>query len=410
MKVLWLCNYNEIVDDGNVYRAGWIAPLLDLLSKRCEVLISIAAPSLLKRKKYIKDGICFYPLYCSNRKLQSLFNSKKHDTIIIEQLLESVHDFQPDLIHIWGSESELGLISCYTDVPSILHIQGVINPYLDAYFPPNYSMHKIWIKNGFNIFNSYRYYYRWYKKLKRNALREKRILSSVDCIMGRTEWDKNLSSFLSPQASYRYCSEILRKEFYDSPKWIYHKRESKLIVVSVISNPLCKGQDAILKTALHIKEKYGEDFEWKIFGIGDNDIVIHEKMTEIKAHRVNVVCMGKTDAQNICSALLSADVFCHLSYIENSPNCVCEAQILGVPVVATDVGGTRDLIKEDGGILIPSNDAYSAAVSIIRIKNDKTLSEKLSKSSIQIATKRHSVDSIVKSVLSVYDEYRVIST
>ena len=79
--------------------------------------------------------------------------------------------------------------------------------------------------------------------------------------------------------------------------------------------------------------------------------------------------------------------FFHPSYIENSPNSVCEAQILGLPVIACNVGGLSTIISHNhSGILIPSND-YSGASYIKEICMNEALAKRISINSIKIATK-----------------------
>ena len=60
--------------------------------------------------------------------------------------------------------------------------------------------------------------------------------------------------------------------------------------------------------------------------------------------------------------MLSCTAYVHPSYIDNSPNSVCEAQVLGVPVVATDVGGVPSIVENGKtGWLVPANDPVATA-------------------------------------------------
>jgi teichuronic acid biosynthesis glycosyltransferase TuaC len=63
-----------------------------------------------------------------------------------------------------------------------------------------------------------------------------------------------------------------------------------------------------------------------------------------------------------------ADVLVLPSYREGMPNVVCEAASVGLPVIATDVGGIPELIDADTGILIPprSAEALHRAISAVR--------------------------------------------
>ena len=99
--------------------------------------------------------------------------------------------------------------------------------------------------------------------------------------------------------------------------------------------------------------------------------------------------------------LLDADLFVHPSYIDNSPNSVCEAQYLGIPVVACYVGGIPSLIEHGkSGWLVPSNAPYEIAYLV---KNYHTLPiESISAHEIEVAKQRHDPHKIFQEVLSCY--------
>jgi teichuronic acid biosynthesis glycosyltransferase TuaC len=65
---------------------------------------------------------------------------------------------------------------------------------------------------------------------------------------------------------------------------------------------------------------------------------------------------GRQESAGVASWMRACDVFCLPSYSEGCPNVVIEALSCGRPVVATDVGGIPELVKESSGILIPARD------------------------------------------------------
>jgi glycosyltransferase involved in cell wall biosynthesis len=70
-----------------------------------------------------------------------------------------------------------------------------------------------------------------------------------------------------------------------------------------------------------------------------------------------VILPGRCDATGIARWMRASDVFCLPSYSEGCPNVVVEALACGRPVVATNVGGIPELVKEGCGLLIPPRDA-----------------------------------------------------
>jgi glycosyltransferase involved in cell wall biosynthesis len=71
-----------------------------------------------------------------------------------------------------------------------------------------------------------------------------------------------------------------------------------------------------------------------------------------------VTLLGTVPPGDLGDVYRAADVFCLASRREGCPNVVREALACGVPVVATDVGGTPELIDgDDCGLLVPARDA-----------------------------------------------------
>jgi glycosyltransferase involved in cell wall biosynthesis len=96
-------------------------------------------------------------------------------------------------------------------------------------------------------------------------------------------------------------------------------------------------------------------------------------------------------------------VYFHSSYIDNSPNSLCEAQILGLPVVATYVGGIPSLIAEgETGYLVPANDPYQAAYHILQLYKNPALNRKMGERAKEIAKVRHDKMRIIQQIMNVY--------
>jgi glycosyltransferase involved in cell wall biosynthesis len=78
------------------------------------------------------------------------------------------------------------------------------------------------------------------------------------------------------------------------------------------------------------------------------------------------------------------------SAIENSPNSVGEAQILGVPCLASYVGGTADMMEHgENGLLHRFEEVEMLASNICRIFADDELALKISENARVCAAKRH---------------------
>lgn len=76
----------------------------------------------------------------------------------------------------------------------------------------------------------------------------------------------------------------------------------------------------------------------------------------IREHHLEekVTMLGRLDAEEMKKQYLSCHVFVCPSALENSPNSVGEAMLLGVPCVAANVGGIHNILTDGGdGFLYP---------------------------------------------------------
>jgi len=68
---------------------------------------------------------------------------------------------------------------------------------------------------------------------------------------------------------------------------------------------------------------------------------------QAKAAGINAHFLGEKDKAGVIAALSVADLFVNPSYSEGLPTSVLEAAAIGLPIVATDVGGTRSILPEE---------------------------------------------------------------
>ena len=144
-------------------------------------------------------------------------------------------------------------------------------------------------------------------------------------------------------------------------------------------------------------------FHWRIMGISPRNKFIHffENHYNITTQDNGIELLGKVKSKQLVQILLDADLFVHPSYIDNSPNSVCEAQYLGIPVIACYVGGIPTLIEHGkSGWLVPTNAPYEIAYLV---KNYHRLPvESISTYEIKIAEQRHNPQKIYQEALVCY--------
>lgn len=411
MRILWFTNTSSCYKRGpaNCYNGGgWISSLEIELKKKANVELGVCfyADFVSELKKEEQDGTVYYILPRPKKSvryiIETIINKPevttyKHEKLAIPALVDIVNDFRPDIIQVFGSENIYGLITNYVSIPVVLHIQGILTTYLNAFLPPFISW-SMYIRQDNSIRNIL---HRTSDKIawKRNSLTEQRMLCSVKHFMGRSIWDERIVKLLNPKGHYHFCNEMLRSTFYDISERCL---SSKAVFVTTISSSLYKGYDLLLKTAQILKGEMG-DFEWLVFGDINPNFV--ERVFNVNHKEVGVHLMGVASAEQIKGTLLSATAYVHTSYIENSSNSVCEAQLLGIPCIATNVGGIPTLI-EDGftGYLVPANDPYQMAFLMKFLAESKDVNIEMGKRAKEVAMKRHDRKTIVNRVMDIYEE------
>ncbi len=103
-------------------------------------------------------------------------------------------------------------------------------------------------------------------------------------------------------------------------------------------------------------------------------------LTELKTTYPNAIYLGQRNEKEIISYLSISDIFVNPSYAEGLPTSILEAGALGISIIATDVGGTKEII-ENGvtGELINAKDIDTLKNKINKVLKDPKLRHKYAK-------------------------------
>ncbi|MCD6576188.1 MAG: glycosyltransferase family 4 protein [Nanoarchaeota archaeon] len=142
-------------------------------------------------------------------------------------------------------------------------------------------------------------------------------------------------------------------------------------------------------------------FTFYIVGKGPlyNRIKEYIKHKKIK----NVKLLGYLPYSKLKKEILSAEMVVFPSLHEAFPIAILETMSYGKPVIATNVGGIPEMIKDGkNGILIKPNSVRSLTRAITKLHNDKKLRIKLSRNATNTVKKIFAWDTIIKKILNVY--------
>ena len=113
--------------------------------------------------------------------------------------------------------------------------------------------------------------------------------------------------------------------------------------------------------------------------------------------------LGSLSAEQMKEQYLLANVFVLPSTMENSPNSLGEAMLLGVPCVAADVGGVTTMLEpEKEGFVYPSTAPYMLAGSLEKVFAMGEQAEQLGLRARSHARVTHDPDTNLRTLLEIY--------
>jgi len=187
-----------------------------------------------------------------------------------------------------------------------------------------------------------------------------------------------------------------------------NKISNKFVINTTNGNSFYKGFETLCY-ALKILNEFGFSCEWLVAGISQSDLIyyITKEKTKGDFRNQGLVLMGNLSEQDLVESLLKTDVYVTPSHIENSPNNLSEAMILGVPCISTFVGGSGSLITDKiNGLLIQSGDPWAMAGAIMEIATNDLEAIRLGQRGREDALKRHYKERVVTDLLSIYKEIK----
>jgi teichuronic acid biosynthesis glycosyltransferase TuaC len=135
----------------------------------------------------------------------------------------------------------------------------------------------------------------------------------------------------------------------------------------------------VLFAARNTAHKGLAEFADAVLGLDDRFLAVIAGDGPLHGHRADegrqgdrIRYVGAQDRQGVVRHMCAADVLVLPSYQEGLPTVLVEAGSLGLPVIATAVDGTPELLADDAGILIPPGDPGAIAATIRAAEADPT--------------------------------------
>ena len=415
MKVLWFTNKLLVpvctyLGNSSAKGGGWMDALISNLEIEVPG-IDLHIASLSKRYfSPVKIGnTTYYSIVqdVPSIRIKRVFSNWKHNRFFDNELQQCnalIFSCKPDIIHVHGSENLFGLVQEKTNIPVVISLQGILQSYQYFDFSGISFLERIRTENIFAFLKGSSLTHRSITNRKQ-ALIEQRILANCSHIFGRTYWDKSIATLLCPKASYHSVGEILREPFYHT-HWDADSLEQQIIVATA-SGGLRKGVIVLLDAIRILKHGKYPGIKLRLIGNIKTQAIWPLISEKIKNYGIenNIKFLGELDATSIAHELSKCSVFVHPSFIDNSPNSLAEAMLIGVPSVATSVGGVPSMLSHNqDGLLCTPGDPYSIASQLNILLADKSKATKISLCAREKAMKRHSKQMIIEHLINNYNK------
>ncbi len=420
MKILWLCNIMlpriaKSLSMPYSNSGGWLTGISDGLLKRADVELIVLFPvkNKISPMEGMADGTRYFAFEWNGMDFFCNKNTEQYFCDVLNRV-------EPDIVHIFGTEFPHTLemvhaceITGYID-RTVINIQGLVSVLAEHYFAflPRrviyaYTLRDLLRRDNIRLAR---------KKFQKRGKLEIEALQKTPHIIGRTDWDRAcIERICAGGVNYYFCNETLRDIFYHN-EWSLEKCERHSVFLSQWGYPI-KGFHLFLEAIPDLIKKYPD---MRIYITGDNPFAaksVKETLKTsyyqiyiknlIKKYRLekHILFLGKNlNAQSMCKAYMRAHAFLLPSSIENSPNSLGEAMLLGVPCVASDVGGVRNMLKDkEEGFIYPADEYYMIAYYISLIFDNDDLARSLSAKARLHALQTHNREKNLQNLMCIYD-------
>lgn len=411
IKVLWLSG-TQLNSNSAFFYETWLSSMGKLLVESKEVELynvvqgKVASVSLFLDTQ-IKEWILPY----------NKCNSNGYPSKYLIDEIKGIMDFvKPDIVHIWGIEKNWGLLTSSGILGKhvLLEIQGIKYTCSEVYYGGlsfkeilhTYRIQELLFPNRFIVslkkqFSKWGYY-------------EKEMISAHNHIGTQSDWVRSHVNIQNSNVTVYNSKIAMRKEFLNPIAWkkVNNKNEVVIMTSSSFAIPY-KGIHILLDVLKLLKNKY-PNIKLKIAG----DWSIHRpfyrksgylKWFVSKAKSLDVFgsieFLGPLNDTELLNHLYSCDVYVSPSFVESYGLALAEAMSIGVPCVASYVGGMREFGVDNESVLyFSAGDQFMCAANIDKVLSDKMFAMKLSKSAIERLSHESDYDMVLERQLKIYEE------
>ena len=178
-------------------------------------------------------------------------------------------------------------------------------------------------------------------------------------------------------------------------------KTKKQFNISIVANLIpYKCHDILLKSLNLIKNEL--PVNWKLYCIGRNDGIKKNLLKLCKKYKIenNVVWL---ETINIEQTLESSNLGILCSSEEGFPNAILEYFAAKLPVISTNVGGCREIIKnKKNGFLVPKHNPQKLSKAIIFFYKNQYIGKKYGNAGFKLVKEKFDIKKTIKEHEKIY--------
>lgn len=415
MKILWITNAAiEPLGSHLTSRkvnGAWVSAMLADFETHCEHKVIIATTAPVKETLRLQNthGTVFYAMpddYPINYNENNRCNIEHWRRLLVTE--------KPDIIQVWGTEFSHGLCALRVaeDIPAVIYMQGLLDAIARYYYA---SIPESDIRRNITFRDVIKHdsIFAQCDRYKRNSVKEAEMLRRAGNFISENNWCDTHVKSIAPNAVSHHCPLSISDSF-TKYQWSIGNIERHTIMCTASGYPL-KGLHIVMRALALLKQSYPDvklmipgvkvvsdgSLQWLIRKRGYTQYI--ERLIKELGIESNIEWLGYLSQDHLAQQLSKSHVFALTSALENHSSSLKEAMMVGVPSVASDVGGIPEYIDHGrNGFLYRFEEHELLAAFISSLFESDKLASRIGEAGRADMLRLHSSTDIYSAMCGIY--------